>query len=306
MDGKIYDIVSSPLTLVSDDDLLEIAKLVELNFRRYQNKNRCRRSLYHQIALYRKTIRLSNEGLQYFEIGRILGIRSSTVYSWLWGHSPWTIYKLPLTNFGFGYIIGSGIGDGTVIDDGRILIYSWLKDEDFADIIVQYTKQLNINAHKWYKRGWQVAIANVPIAELVWIGKKYPFHLLPIISSEVSVIKGVLNGWFDADGSPGSFSLKCKYDAPHADSLNREIVEVMGVLLDLLGIHYTINRQKTKEFISPQTGKKYKPKSEEIYRLRIRRCCTVKFSREVGFKIRRKKYALDKLIDNTKFKNICQ
>jgi hypothetical protein len=251
-------------------------------------------------------IRLSNEGLQYSEIGKILGIRKSTVYFWLQGHLPWASYKLPLINFGFGYIIGSGIGDGTVINDGRILMYSWLKDEDFADAIVQYAKELGISVHKWYKRGWQVAITNVPISELVWIGKKHPYHLLPMISSDVNVTKGVLTGWFDSDGTPGCIPEKYRYDSPHADCINREIIEVMGILLDMLEIHYTINQQKTREFVSPQTGKKYRPKSEKIYRLRIRRCCVIKFSKEVGFKIRRKRYLLERLIKGAKFKDICQ
>ena len=196
------------LNKVDERYLLEVARLVESRFKRYQRQRR-HYSLYRQIALYRKAVRLSNEGLQCYEIARMLGVRKSTVYFWLnHGHKPWTSFKLSPINFELGYVIGSGIGDGSITDDGRMLVYSWLKDEDFADTIVQCAKELGIYAHKWYKRNWQVMITNTTIAELVWISKKHPRYLIPIILSNINAVKGVLTGWFDSDGTPGTNSEK--------------------------------------------------------------------------------------------------
>jgi len=299
------DLLEVLLNKVDEKYLLEIANLVESRFKRYQ-RQRCHYSLYRQIALYREAIRLANEGLQYYEVAKILGVRKSTIYFWLnRGHKPWTSFKLPPINFELGYVIGSGIGDGSIADDGRMLVYSWLKDEDFADTIVRCVEELGIYAHKWYKRNWQVMITNTTIAELVWIGKKHPRYLIPIMSSDINAIKGVLTGWFDSDGTSGTTSEKYRYDAPHAFSISREVVKTMGILLDILGIHYTIGYQRLKEFISPQTGKEYKPKSEKIYQLRIKRCCTIRFSKEIGFKITRKRYALERLIERSTFKDAC-
>jgi hypothetical protein len=296
--------VETPLTLVSDDDLLEIGRLIESKFPR----GRYHHSLYHQLVFYKKAIRLYNEGLTWYEVSKELGIRESATYHWLvLGRKPWSTYKIPPATFDFGYLLGSGIGDGTMSANGKKLLYKWIKDEDFADKIVESARNLNVYAYKWYReRGWFVIISNVVISELVWIGKTNPYLLLPIISN-MKVGRGVLSGWFDAEGSPAISGLsEYKYCVPCAASTNKELIEVMGKLLDMLNIHYTINKQETKEIRDPRTRKVYKPKSEKLYRLRIRRCCVIKFNEVISFRISRKKAVLEKIIQQSGFKNVCQ
>jgi len=133
---------------LTDEELLRIANVIERVCRKYRGR-RLRRSIFRQTVLYRKTLRLSAEGLNYSEVARELGLRKSTPYFWLHGKStPFTVFNIPEANFDFGYLLGSGIGDGFVDGDGRQLLYSWLKDEDFANAIVESAKKLKIYGHK--------------------------------------------------------------------------------------------------------------------------------------------------------------
>lgn len=292
---------------LKDDDLLEIANIIENNITSKYHTRRLHRSIYRQTVLYRKFIRLLNEGLEYFEIAHLLNLRNSTTYFWLKkGVSPFTSYKIPPPTYDLGYVIGSGIGDGFIDSKGRITQYSWLKDEDFADAIVKSLKRLGVPVWKWKKRGWQVAFQNVVITELIKIGKKYPLKLLPILTLNIEIIKGALTGWFDAEGSAGSFNLNgYKYDAPDGSSTNEDIIKLMACLLDILDIHYTTGCFENKEFVSPRNGKKYRPKSNKTYIIRIQRCCIIKFNNLIGFRIIRKKEQLIKLIENSNFKKVC-
>ena len=291
---------------LNDEELLRVANVIERLCPKYR-KRRLRRSIFRQIVLYRKTLRLSAEGLNYSEIARELGLRRSTPYFWLHGKStPFTVFNIPEPNFDFGYLLGSGIGDGFVDSDSRQVLYSWLKDEDFANAIVESAKRLKIYGHKWFRRSWQVVVANVVISELVKVGKKDPLTLLPILRINKEVARGALAG-FDAEGSPGSFNANgYKYDSPRGRCCKKEVIELMARLLEYLNIHHTIGEELTRdEFISPSTGKRYKPKFNKIYYLRISRCCVKRFSKLIGFRIRRKMDALMTLIRESRFKEIC-
>lgn len=187
----------------TDEDLLRIANVIERVCPKYRGR-RSRRSIFRQMVLYRKVLRLSAEGLNYSEIARELGLRKSTPYFWLRGKStPFTAFNIPEPNFDFGYLLGSGIGDGFTDSDGRLAQYCWLKDEDFASAIVESTKKLKIYGHKWFRRNWQAVVANVIISELVKVGKEDPLSLLPILRINTEIARGALMGWFDAEGFSG-------------------------------------------------------------------------------------------------------
>ena len=80
----------------------------------------------------------------------------------------------------------------------------------------------------------------------------------------------------------------------------------MARLLEYLNIHHTIGEELTKdEFISLSAGKRYRPKSDKIYYLRISRCCVIRFSKLIGFRIKRKMVTLMTLIRESRFKEIC-
>ena len=292
---------------LTDEELLRIADVIERFCPKYRGR-RLRRSIFRQTVLYRKALRLSAEGLSYCEVAKELGLQNSTPYFWLSGKStPFTSFNIPEPNFDFGYLIGSGIGDGSADSNGRQVQYSWLKDEDFATTIVESAKKLNIYGHKWFRRNWQAVVANVLISELFKVGKEDPLSLLPILRINKEVARGALAGWFDAEGSPGSFNANgYKYDSPRGRCCKKEVIELMGKLLDYLDIHYTTGEEMTKEeFISPRGGKRYKPKSEKIYYLRISRCCVIRFNKLIGFRIKRKMKALMTLIRESKFKEVC-
>ncbi len=141
---------------LDEDDLLSIADAVEeVITSKYGDPKRLRhyRSIYRQAVLYRKFMRLLNEELGIFEIARFLGIEKSTIYFWFKkGTSPFTSYKIPPPTYDLGYLLGSGIGDGSADPKGRSTQYAWLKDEDFADAIVKSAERLGIPAWKWRKK----------------------------------------------------------------------------------------------------------------------------------------------------------
>ena len=122
---------------------------------------------------------------------------------------------------------------------------------------MESAKKLKIYGHKWFRRNWQVVVANVVISELVKVGKKDPLSLLPILRINKEVARGALAGWFDAEGSPGSFNADgYKYDSPRGRCCKKEVIELMARLLEYLNIHHTIGKELIRdEFISPSTGK---------------------------------------------------
>jgi len=84
------------------------------------------------------------------------------------------------------------------------------------------------------------------------------------LSINGGIAKGALTGWFDAEGTCGSFNPNgYKYDAPRATPTNKDVVKLMAQLLDIFKIHYTVGSQQNKEFISPKTRKKHKPRSDK-------------------------------------------
>ncbi|MEN2975493.1 MAG: LAGLIDADG family homing endonuclease, partial [Candidatus Caldarchaeales archaeon] len=284
--------------VLTDEELLRINEVIN---KTYQKRRHFKDSIYIRMVKYRKVFRLHKEGLSLYEISKEIGVSFSTIYFWFKGHHPLSQYIVPDLNWYFGYIIGAAIGDGAV--SRSTIIFSWLKDKDFADAIADSAKNIGLNAWVWKKRGYQVAMSNTILADIVLIGKRHATTLLPLLLSDKDVSIGVLSGWFDAEGRSG-LSQKSPYDAPRASSTNIEIINLMKALLDNLRIHSTIIKEKSREFISPSTKKRYKPKSEYVYSLRIRRCCVVRFKHIIGFRIKRKQEELVKLT-NTKFKHIC-
>ncbi|MCS7135385.1 MAG: hypothetical protein NZ893_03035 [Candidatus Aenigmarchaeota archaeon] len=291
--------------ILTDEALLNMGEEFQLICQKYSKLQRrlkkSKHPIYTQMVYYRKTLRLYEEGVEPYNISKFLGIRFSTILSWIKGHHPLSSYIVSEFNYHFGYTLGAAIGDGAVSYPN--IIFSWLKDEDFVDAIADSVKSMGLKTWVWKKRNHQVAFCNAIFAQLVLLGKHSAQTLLPLLSSSKEVAIGVVSGFFDAEGRSG-WGKKYLYDAPRASNTKIEIIHLIKGLLDYLGIHSTILKSKNKEFISPKTNKKYRPKSEYIYSVRIKRCCVKRFYKLIGFRIKRKQEELSKLVQ-TRFRYIC-
>lgn len=211
--------------------------------------------------------------------------------------NPLGRHKIPLVTAGLGYVIGAGLGDGHPGLSTRYVFFQDLRDFDFAETLRNSFDGAWIGTDS--ATGFpNVYIANKMVVELMAVGRIDSSILLRILSCNDEVARSALRGFFDAEGEVT--------DSVKAKNTNVKIIKCMSSLLTLLGIHYTIHRNKQEiKFVSPNNGKLYRKKTSHIYEIYVRRCCLHKFNELIGFSIERKRTSLQRFVRNTKFRRVC-
>jgi len=122
---------------------------------------------------------------------------------------------------------------------------------------------------------------------LLAITKRKPSAIFPLLRRYPTAIRGI----FDADGGAYEDS-----KAVLLYNTNIEVIKLVSNVLKLLNIHH-IPRPRTHadSMIDPRTGKAYQTKNK-IFEIYICRCCLLRFRTLIGFSIKRKLEAVDKII----------
>jgi len=290
----------SVLDVLDDESLEKVAAFLETEKASHYKF----RNVWRRWILYKESRKLLASDLGVKEVARRLSLRyrcdmkSSTITNWNKRYSPIGRNFVPLVTPDLGYLLGAVMGDGNSNLSKGALVFQNLTDLDFAQSILH-------SAHRgaWIRfnedRGAHTVIAsNKILSELVVVAKSEPMILFPVLNRSKEVAASAISGFFDADGTVGR-NIEAVVTRP-------SLVPLFAKLLGNVEIHHTRSTSKQPEWmVSPQNGKRYRRNSAFLYRLVVRRCCTARFTKLVGFRITRKQSSAEEMVSRIHFRKIC-
>jgi hypothetical protein len=294
-----FRVTPSVLDVLDSELLEEVAKFLENEKSHYKFRN-----VWRRWILYTGSAKLRASGMGVTEVARVLSkryglnVRSSTITNWDRRYSPIGRNVVPLVTPELGYLLGAAMGDGSANLSIGALVFQNLADLDFAESILQSARTgawIRFNA----KRGTHTVIAsNKILCELVTVAKSRPMILLPVLTVSKEVAASAIAGFFDADGTVGR--------SVEAIVTRSSVITLFAKLMRVAEIHHTRSTSRQREWMtSPLDGKQYRRNSTFLYRLVVRRCCTCRFARTVGFRILRKQSALEEMISKIRLRKTC-
>ncbi|MCS7125566.1 MAG: hypothetical protein NZ929_01455 [Aigarchaeota archaeon] len=268
-----------------------------------------------RVRLYEEVLRLREQELSYREIqkrvfeeeGELLD--KSTISYWVRRiHTPYgdglgrpsedqrTRRLSPCPEL--AYVIGSGLGDGSVIIEKisyRYRVVLAVKDYDFA---IEFGRCAALALGKpkpyrpfWDGRRWVVAVSSKELYELL----KKPVdieRIRPYVEYSRECMAAFIRGFADAEGCVS------KHPRTFCDILitntDHQLVLYVQRLLEKLGIYSKIFSVRMNEFFV--INGEIRRRRKTVYRLVIRRRCEkVRFKELVNFTIARKRQILELL-----------
>jgi len=265
-----------------------------------------RKELYHRV------LELRGMGLSYREIRRRIfeefgeDLSKSTISEWIGGvHTPY--------GDGFGrngedrrrhklrpcpelaYVIGARLGDGSTDRDKRrygYMVCLAVKDYDFAEEFGRCAA-IAFGREKPYRPYWDKNLGR-------WVVRAYSRELYDLLKRPVDLerirpylehcrecIAAFLRGLADAEGSADRYV--------YTIHSNPRLIEYTGLLLKALRVSSKIYKRREKE-ATKIDGRIVRWKKRVTYALVIhRKVDVIKFREVVGFAIRRKQEALERL-----------
>jgi len=260
-----------------------------------------------RLRFYDEVMRLKGLGLGYRRIARIIwekyGVRLNPgmIYKWISGvHHPLGRCNRIVEGPGLAYVVGAWLGDGRLARDRRKYEYYVkleVSDYDFAEEWGRrlaealgrskpYVPRWDDNDQRWVVKGSSVLLYDL----LKRAREDDPWILKPYLEEYPAE---ACRGFFDAEGSVNIDRYQIA-----AYNTDPRIIGLFEELLGKLGIDCRMHEFHRDEFMKcPKTGKLYHRNSGFIMCLAIYGEDNIlRFAKEVGFAIARKRAALMELV----------
>lgn len=255
-----------------------------------------------KYLLLKRARQLRKKGYGYLKLAKILKDEfhlrriPTSVYFWLTAkRHPLTNIKIPQPSYEVAYILCAGLGDGTTAyaktRGVRKISFNNIRDADFVFTLKRKieaccggTANIRFNKRGYYDLDYDDSTF---LGYLLTMIKRKPSIIYPLLKQYPTAIRGL----FDADGGAYEDS-----KAVLLYNTNFEIIKLVSNVLKLLRIHHlTRPRSHADIMVDPRTRKIYQTK-DKIFEIYIRRCCLLRYRTLIGFSIKRKLDALDRII----------
>ena len=257
-----------------------------------------------RVKLYNLAMRLRDRGLGYKRIAKRIegeyGIRMNiwTVKNWTTrGDHPLGRCNKIVEGPELAYALGAWLGDGTLArykGSNHNIIWLAVKDFDFAEewgrCLATALGKSRPYKPRWSKSRqlWIVSGYSLPLYNLLREARREPRILLPYLEKYPG---DACRGFFDAEGCVIIRNHEVK-----ACNTDHRLIELFGLLLEKVGIQYTVYKSRDREaIISPGNGKIYCRKPLLILVIRGKDDI-MRFAEEVGFTIARKRIKLMQIL----------
>lgn len=243
-----------------------------------------------QISVYKIADKINNE----FKLGKKK--LSATIYQWLTGkRHPLTNIKIPKPSRKITQVICATLGDGGVAyarkRGVRKINFSNTADLDFLLEIKRLIEE-SCGATAYIRKN-KLGHFNLDyddstfLGYLVYIAKTDPLRMSRLVQRYPKAIRGL----FDAEAHVSEDNMSIVLG-----NRDEKVIKLVSIALSKLKIHHITRPHKCSPFmVDKRRNKVYlcKPLGHEVY---IRRCCLKRFKKLIGFSIKRKQEALERII----------